>query len=421
MSHSIADGVIVHVVPTQKYKTVRIAVRFTEKLNRETVGKRTLLSSVLSMSSQEYPNQNKVSQKLADMYGAQFYLDVSKKGNYHFVTASMNIVNGNYLPKKENLLKEALVFLGEMLFNPQISNSQFDLDTFDREKKNLISYIDSINDDKQSYAALQLQELYFEGDINQQTPSNGTIELVKDITSEELVSYYREMCATNPIEISVIGDVEENDVLSSLEEWKLKGRLQVDSDIFYKQDSRNIVREKIEQQEIIQSKLNLAFQTNVYFQQQDYFPLMVMNGIFGGFPHSKLFMNVREKESMAYYASSSVDTFRGIMNVQTGIDGKNRNRVMELINEQLAAIQIGEITEDEMLQTKEMIRNQYLLSLDNPGAVLEQTFIFDYLPFQAPTDDEWLSQLEQVDVKDVQRVSQKIQLQAVYFLEGQGS
>ena len=65
---------------------------------------------------------------------------------------------------------------------------------------------------------------------------------------------------------------------------------------------------------------------------------MVFNGLFGGFPHSKLFLNVREKHSLAYYASSSVEPFRGLLTVQTGIDGKNREKVLRLVNDQLKEI-----------------------------------------------------------------------------------
>ncbi len=46
-------------------------------------------------------------------------------------------------------------------------------------------------------------------------------------------------------------------------------------------------------QDVQQAKFNLAYKTNVYYLQEDYFPGLVFNGLFGGFPHSKLFMNVR--------------------------------------------------------------------------------------------------------------------------------
>ena len=145
---------------------------------------------------------------------------------------------------------------------------------------------------------------------------------------------------------------------------------------------------------------------------------MVFNGLFGGFPHSKLFMNVREKESLAYYASSSVDTFRGFMSVQTGIDGKNRNQVLRLIHEQLESLRNGEVTELELAQTKAMLRNQYLLSLDAPQATIETAYLDNWLPETQLTDDEWLSRMENVTIHDIQNVAQKIELQAIFFLDG---
>ncbi len=129
-------------------------------------------------------------------------------------------------------------------------------------------------------------------------------------------------------------------------------------------------------------------------------------------------MNVREKESLAYYASSSVDTFRGFMSVQTGIDGKNRNQVLRLIHEQLESLRNGEVTELELAQTKAMLRNQYLLSLDAPQATIETAYLDNWLPETQLTDDEWLSRMENVTIHDIQNVAQKIELQAIFFLDG---
>ena len=129
-------------------------------------------------------------------------------------------------------------------------------------------------------------------------------------------------------------------------------------------------------------------------------------------------MNVREKESLAYYASSSVDTFRGFMSVQTGIDGKNRNQVLRLIHEQRESLRNGEVTELELAQTKAMLRNQYLLSLDAPQATIETAYLDNWLPETQLTDDEWLSRMENVTIHDIQNVAQKIELQAIFFLDG---
>ena len=51
----IADGVHVHFIPTQKYKTNRIVFRMTASLNKQTIAKRALASQMLATANQPYP------------------------------------------------------------------------------------------------------------------------------------------------------------------------------------------------------------------------------------------------------------------------------------------------------------------------------------------------------------------------------
>ncbi|MGK0612234.1 EF-P 5-aminopentanol modification-associated protein YfmF, partial [Enterococcus faecalis] len=97
MSVKIAEVVNLHVVDTEKYKTIRILVRFNTQLNLKTITKRTLLARLLETNSLNYPNQVKLSELLAELYGASFGVGVSKKGNHHWFNISMQIVNDKYL------------------------------------------------------------------------------------------------------------------------------------------------------------------------------------------------------------------------------------------------------------------------------------------------------------------------------------
>ncbi|WP_301390064.1 insulinase family protein, partial [Enterococcus entomosocium] len=128
--------------------------------------------------------------------------------------------------------------------------------------------------------------------------------------------------------------------------------------------------------------------------------------------------NVREKESLAYYASSNIDTFRGLLTVQTGIETKYRNQVLHLIHQQLASLQNGEVTELELEQTKAMLRNHYLLSLDSPQAAIESAYLAHWLPDTELSDEEWLARMERVTIEDIQEVANQIELQAIFFLAG---
>lgn len=417
MVYQLAEGVNLHVLPTKQYKTIRIFIRFTARLQQEVITKRSLLSSMLESNSLNYPDQTKLSAKLAELYGASFGLSVRKKGNLHWLNAGISFVNGEYV-NDPNLFSQAVDFLKEVLFYPNIKNQQFDQLTFDLEKNNLRLYLESLKEDKQTFASYALQELYFENSPEQKIPSLGVVEELDKITARSLAAYYQEMMANDQIDIFVVGDVDPDKAAEAVGQLPFEPRETAHPELFYTQPQVNIVKERQVREPIVQAKLNLAYQTNVYYDEPERFALMVFNGLFGGFPHSKLFMNVREKESLAYYASSSVDTFRGFMSVQTGIDEKKRNQVLRLIHEQLESLRNGEITDLELAQTKAMLRNQYLLSLDSPQAAIEASFLDSWLPETKLSDEEWLKRMESVTIKEIQQVAEQIELQAIFFLAG---
>ncbi|HGF7693920.1 TPA: M16 family metallopeptidase [Enterococcus faecium] len=417
MVYQLAEGVNLHVLPTKQYKTIRIFIRFTARLQQEVITKRSLLSSMLETNSLNYPDQTKLSAKLAELYGASFGLSVRKKGNLHWLNVGISFVNGEYV-NDPNLFSQAVDFLKEVLFYPNIKNQQFDQLTFDLEKNNLRLYLESLKEDKQTFASYALQELYFENSPEQKIPSLGVVEEIDKITARSLAAYYQEMMANDQIDIFVVGDVDPDKAAEAVGQLPFEPRETAHPELFYTQPQVNIVKERQVREPIVQAKLNLAYQTNVYYDEPERFALMVFNGLFGGFPHSKLFMNVREKESLAYYASSSVDTFRGFMSVQTGIDEKNRNQVLRLIHEQLESLRNGEITDLELAQTKAMLRNQYLLSLDSPQAAIEASFLDSWLPETKLSDEEWLKRMESITIKEIQQVAEQIELQAIFFLAG---
>ncbi|WEG73424.1 EF-P 5-aminopentanol modification-associated protein YfmF [Vagococcus intermedius] len=419
MSIKLKRGVNLHVIPTTKYKTVRIMVRFSSPLEVDTISKRTLLASLLETNSQKYATQQQLSEKLAELYGASYGINIGKKGDTHLVSAVLNVVNDKFLPGSEDVLAEGISFLKEVLFYPNFDEQLFNKDTFEREKANLIDYIASVYDDKQSQAALALQELYFAESPSQKIPSFGTVESVTALSLEDVTAYYHRMMATDTVDIMVIGDVTEEAMVSLFSSLPFNER-RVETQLdFYEQDTPIEKREKVETLSVTQAKLNMGYHTGVYYHDANYFALQIFNGLFGGFPHSKLFMNVREKESMAYYASSSLDSFRGLITVQTGIDSKNKERVLTLVDEQLASLVAGDISSEDMNQTKEMLKNQYFLSLDNPGSVLEAAYLADKVKKSNLTDKEWVAGLEAVSVADVQAIAKKLSLQAVYFMEGE--
>ncbi|AYW49339.1 insulinase family protein [Tetragenococcus halophilus] len=416
MTISLQPGVKLTVIPTEKFKTIRLFVRFSTKHQKAVASKRALLTNLLETNSFNYPTQTKLSEKLADLYGASFGLNVSKKGNIHQVNLMMNLVNGKYI-NEQDIFAEGIKLIQEILFRPNIKEGAFDQETFQREKENMMDYLESIKEDKQTLAALRLQELYFTEDIDQKTPSFGTKEDLNSLSAYDLVQTYHEMMTQDQIDIFVVGDIEEKKVKETIQSLPFSPRSSLQTEIFYKQGLKAEVQSEVLYEPVVQAKLNLAYQTSIYYNDQKRFSLLVFNGLFGGFPHSKLFINVREKASLAYYASSTFDSFRGIVTVQTGIDSKDRSRVLSLIEKQLESLKSGDFTESELQQTKVMLKNQFLLSLDSSRGLIEIAYLKQWFSELVEDEKEFEQKIMAVSKEDVKKVAADIQLQAIFTID----
>lgn len=417
MTIDLAKGVHLHIIPTKKYKTIQISIKFKTLLKETVATKRTLISNLLEISSKKYPSQTALRSKLSDLYGAGFGTHVTKKGNYHVLSVDMSVVNDKYIGMESNLLAEAVDFLKEILFVPKALDNQFDLTTFTREKEKLSDDYDSLFDDKQAYAQVALQRLLFEAK-EQQVLSTGTKEELAPITSEDLFTDYQSLLANDELDIYVLGDLTEERAIEVFEKMAFTDRMVNQAEAFHKPLVVGKAVQETETQEITQAKYNLGYTTSIFYHGENYYAGQVFNGIFGGYPHSKLFMNVREKESLAYYASSSLDTFRGTMMVQTGIDSKEVAKVDAIVAQQLTDIQQGHFSDEVFEQTKSMLKNSITQSEDNPGAVIERTYANQLALGKVIAVKEWIERIEQVTKEDVIRIAQDIQPKATFFLTG---
>ncbi|KRL83555.1 EF-P 5-aminopentanol modification-associated protein YfmF [Ligilactobacillus apodemi] len=417
MQQELVNGVELQVVSTQQFKTNCVVVSFvTELTSREETIMRTLLSNILETSSQTYPTQKDVALELSKMYGASFGTTVSRRGRLHTLSFIVNCVNDNYLLQPENMLAQVFSFLKEMIFAPLVEENAFDEVTFTRQKENLAAYIEAVKDNKQTYAALELQKMYFDDPI-QKSAQYGDLADLTNITASELYSYYQKMLQQDNIQILVSGDVEFADVLACAKELSFEPRTATKLNYLYTQPRHESVLEKITQQTLNQSKLDLAYRLPVPYRGEMHYAALIFNALLGGSPQSKLFMNVREKASLAYYASSSFDPFRQLLVIQTGIKSVDKRRALALIKEQVADLAAGNFTLEELENIKLNLANSYESRLDSQMTALNRLQL-EFITKTSESPASWLQKLNQVTKTEVMQVAQKVELQAIYFLDG---
>lgn len=409
-----------HTLSTKKFKTTTIAVYMQAPLKKETMAMRSLLAYVLQSGTKTYPSTASINQYLEELYGATLSVDVSKKGDYHILSFRLEVVNEKYLHHESDLLKKAMSFLGEIILHPLIENEAFHEKIVRQEKKAVIQRIEGIYDDKMKYAKQRLMEEMFEDDPYGQYLF-GTKETVEAISPQALYDYYIKCLHEDRIDVFVVGDVTKEEVAPICEETFIfpnsKQRLleqKIEKMSVFAREEK-VIHEK---EPVSQGKLNIGLWTNTTIKDQDYFTLQVFNGILGGFAHSKLFMNVREKASLAYYAASYFESYKGAMFVLSGIETSNYEQALMIIKEQLKAIEAGDITEDELLQTKELLKNQLLESTDIGIGMIELYYQM-LLGKHVTTIDEWTRKIENVTKGEIQQFAKKVTISTIYFLKGE--
>ena len=177
------------------------------------------------------------------------------------------------------------------------------------------------------------------------------------------------------------------------------------------------VRRIFEKQDMKQGKLQVGYSTPVSFFHPDYPKMQVTNGVLGGFAHSKLFMNVREKESMAYTVNSAYSAYYGILYVMAGIDAELEEKAVKLIDEQIDAMQNGNVSDLELDQTVALLTNSIRSAFDSARGQIEVYDQYKQLD-EDFTADKWIAQWEAVSIQDVKQMASQIHLELIYLLSG---
>ncbi|MDT9023988.1 MULTISPECIES: EF-P 5-aminopentanol modification-associated protein YfmF [Rossellomorea] len=410
------QGYTLHIVQTDKYKTNSLILKMKAPLDQETVTLRGLLPHVMQSSTKTYPSTTELRSYLDELYGANFFTDLGKKGEYHVVSMSVEIANEKFLRDSEPLLQKGIEFLADVLQNPHIENNEFDKKTVEKEKRNQKVRIQAVYDDKMRYANSRLVEEMCKGE-RFALHVNGISEEVESITAKSLYEYYQKVMNEDQFDLYVIGDVDVVEVeklCDQLLQLKERTPLEVDSSEVEQKERENVVKEK---QDVKQGKLNMGYRTHTQYGDDDYFALQVFNGIFGGFSHSKLFINVREKASLAYYAASRLESHKGLLMVMSGIEFEKYDQAVGIINDQLQAMKDGDFTDGEIEQTKAVIRNQLLETIDTSRGLVEVLY-HNAVAHEEIDLKHWLEEIEKTTKEDIVKAANKVELDTIYFLTG---
>jgi len=399
-----------------RFKINRISVTFIDRLEREKNTLNALFPMVLIRGNNKYKDMKEINRYLDNMYGATLSIDVDKKGDLQAISFAISFLNDRFAG--ENLYTKALQFLYDIIYGPIKYGGGFEEDAILQEKNNLKQEIESRINDKVQYAIDRCIEVMFEGQ-NYALYEKGNVDDLQTITKEKLFSQYQEVVTKKPMYVFVYGDYDEEWAVSkALEVFGEEKRESIHNDFSINIPFEN-TRYVTEEMEVNQGKIALGIRTNVDVTSEDYYKLLMLNGILGASPKSKLFENVREKASLCYYVFSRIDRFKSVMIISSGIEIENYEKALNLILQQIEDIKNGKIDDIEYESAINYYKTALMSIYDSPRDLLS-FYLNQALVGQIIEPKEVFENLKNVDIEDIKRIANRFELGTVYFLKNRG-
>lgn len=420
----ILPGVFLTCLKTEKFKTGLISLNLLTPLTRQDAAKNALIPSVLRRGCASCPDLDAVSARLDELYGARIEPAVRKKGEIQCLGFWADFADDRYLPAGgERLLEQVAAFMGELLLDPNTRGGLFLPEYVASEKEKLLQQIRGRVNDRIGYALFRLTELMCQTEAYAVDTLGGEEE-AENIGYVALTKHYNELLSKCPVELFYCGSAGPERVEAAMRDALIalpRGEIDWELGTDIRMNALEYApRRYTEALDVSQGKLAVGFRLGECMNDPDPAAIRVMNAVYGGDSSSKLFMNVRERMSLCYFASSFCNIAKGLMYVVSGVDFENFEPALTEILAQLDAVRRGEITDEEFSAARSGVVSGLLAAADSPGS-LEEFWLGQNLLGLEYGPEEMAALAEEVTPGDVTAIAAGIECDAIYFLTGSES
>ncbi len=400
------------VINDNKFKSIFITVNYIRKLDRKEAGKNALLASILRKGTKNLKTEKELELELAKLYSSSIAVNVEKIGGIYKVEFGVEFINKKYI--NEDVSDKVINILNDIIYNPYLEEGVFSREYFIREKEALLEKINQEQNDKRKWALRRLEEeMYDESDYK--VASLGDADEIAKETEKTIYEYYKEFLKTSEIKIVITGNLDGYDDLE--DKLRIKFLNGVSNKINALEIKNREKLKEIKDYETLNQSI-LCFGLNVKNTDANMIPAVtVYNSILGGTPASKLFQNVREKESLAYFAKSQYNKYINAIYIYSGIDLSKKEKATTVIKNQLEDLKNGNITEEELDTAKKNIVLTYKALSDSKimynRAVLANKYYNEDFDI-----NKFIEEIEKVTIDDIVNIAKDIEVNTIYLLGG---
>ncbi len=412
----ICRGVKLCMCKAENFKTANASINIAMPLSDGKNAARAVLINLLGKTNSDFPTVREMGMRLGMLYGAGIGASVIKNGESQKIQLSLECIDDKFALTDESIVLSALELLLDMLFKPNAENGAFPQENVEREKRLLIEHIHSLSDDKIYYAANRMiEEMCRDEDFS--ISKFGTVEEISSLTGKDVFDAFTDIMLHAPMQINIVGDIDEckaeklvKDKFSRIEREKTA---ELHTEFLSQAYDEKTVRET---QDLKQCKLVIGMRAGMTYDRDNYAAIKVMNDIFGAGVYSKLFLNVREKQSLCYYCSSRFDAGKGLIIIQSGVEKENIEKAINSIKHEFEDMRNGDI-DDETIRASKLSLCDGLTSVYDTPADIENWYASQQTASSVISPSEFMKQINAVTKEEIMTAAAFASFDTIFVLE----
>ena len=398
-----------HLIKTDKFKTLFFKFVFRDDLIKEDVTIRNLLINMLDESTSKYNTNRLLNIRKEELYDLSTNFRNRRVGNQILSELSFEMIDTLYTEK--SCLYETIDFIKEVIFNPLFTLEKLNLD-----KKLLYDDIKELDTIPNVKALLSLKRT-MDSNNSFSIQTSGYLDDLEKITLDDIKTYYKKFINNSLIDIYVVGNIDFYEMEKLITENIKFNTIKKEKDSIYNNyiNKKKAIAIKEDDSNYKQSKLCIGLNIKNPSDTDIKYNAILYNMILGNSPESLLFNNVREKKSLAYDVTSSYFKNDNIIIITTGINKENYKLCIDAIKCEIKNIENGNFTSSHLENCKTLIKSILKESFDFQNTITEYYFGLSYLKLD--NIERQIENIDKVTKEDIIEFSKKVKIDSIYLLK----
>lgn len=414
----LLPGVRLCCIQTDQFCTATFSMRILRELQQEDAAKNALMMNVLNRGCRSFPNMEALQAELDSAYGATLEPNLWQYGETVAVGFDAAFPDDAMLPETGNL-ERVIRLIASLVLDPVTRGGLLLPDYVSEERKQLQQRILSAKNDKRSYALQRARRLLCPDEAYGVYPL-GTVEEAGKITHLALTRYYQAALAESQIRLFYCGSMSPEAVFRMAQRAFCTLSAKTERPMPHSDPATKAgeFRQLTEYMNVEQGRLVLCFRILGMLTRNDQPALAVLNALFGGGPASRLFREVREKQSLCYYIGSGIDRFKQVMTVNAGISFEKREQAEREILRQLSALAEGNFSPEELETARRCAAADFRIMSDD-GLSLSSFWLGQELMSSDANPKQLAALSTEVKREEIQELAARIRPELSYFLRAE--